>query len=139
MASRSSQPGLRLLLVDDQKVNLLVLESFVKKLLVSPVVHKAYDSTAALEQLLQVPRAIDLALFDEDLGPASATGTAITRRVREFEAERGLPRMPIVGVTASAGMPGFDKMALEAGQSLVLGKPIPPDVRPMLLDLIERS
>jgi len=134
-----SAPGLRLLIVDDMRVNLLVLERFIKKLLVAPVVHKATDSSRALEWLLQVPRAIDLALLDEDLGPDSAKGTDITRRVREFEAAHALPSMPIVGVTAAAGMPGLDEMAIAAGQDLVLGKPLPPTVRPVLLDLIKRS
>ena len=138
-AARASPSGLRLLLVDDQRINLLVLERCLRRLLVEPTVHKASESSSALEWLLQTPRAVDVAFIDEDLGLASEKGTAITRCVRDFETAHGLPRMPIIGVTAHAGIHNHDAMALAAGQDLVVGKPLPTDLRSVLLDLIEGS
>ena len=89
--------------------------------------------------LLRVPRALDAVFLDEDLGPGSCLGTDIARQVREHEAHAGLPRVAIVGVTASADCAGHEALAKEAGQDLVFGKPLSHDARPMLLDLIART
>jgi CheY-like chemotaxis protein/anti-sigma regulatory factor (Ser/Thr protein kinase) len=54
-------------------------------------------------------------------------GIALTRRLRQLEAERGLPRTPVIALTASA-MPGELERCQEAGMDDFLAKPLELEV-----------
>ncbi|HEY0956741.1 MAG TPA: ATP-binding protein, partial [Roseateles sp.] len=112
-------PGrpLRLLLAEDNDVNVLVIESML-----APLGHhitRARDGAEALAALLE--HSFDLVLMDMQM-PA-VDGLTATRRWRATEAAEGRPRTPIVALTANA----FDddvRQSLQAGCDAHLTKPI---------------
>lgn len=69
-----------------------------------------------------------------DIGLPGRDGYELVRRVRELEAERGLPRLPVIALTAFARAEDQRK-TLAAGFDLHLGKPLRPH---LLLEAIAR-
>lgn len=109
--------SLSLLLAEDNEVNVLVIEGML-----APLGHRI-TRAADGEQALQALRAevFDLVLMDM-LMPV-LDGLSATRQWRAFEAAEGLPRTPIVALTAHA----FDtdvQQSLAAGCDAHLTKPI---------------
>jgi PAS domain S-box-containing protein len=70
-----------------------------------------------------------------DIGLPGRDGYELVRRVRELEAARGGPRLPVIALTAFA-RPEDQRKTLAAGFDLHLSKPLRPHV---LLDAIVRS
>ena len=67
------------------------------------------------------PGAFDLVLMD--LQMPVMDGFAATRAIRDYEAENGLPPVPIIGITARA-FPEDEAACLNAGCSAYLSKPV---------------
>ncbi|MBB5941991.1 ATP-binding protein [Xanthomonas sp. 3307] len=112
--------GYRLLLVEDNPVNLMV----AKRLLESLGHHadSVEDGAAALAQLAQLARQpYDLVMMDCQMPVLD--GYAATRQWRQREAETGRPRLPILAMTANA-MAGDRQRCLDAGMDDYLSKPI---------------
>ncbi|WOS40600.1 ATP-binding protein [Xanthomonas rydalmerensis] len=109
--------GYRLLLVEDNPVNLMV----AKRLLESLGHHadSVEDGAAALAQLARQP--YDLVMMDCQMPVLD--GYAATRQWRQREAETGRPRLPILAMTANA-MAGDRQRCLDAGMDDYLSKPI---------------
>ncbi len=109
--------ALSLLLAEDSEVNVLVIEGML-----APLGHRitrAADGEQALQALREAP--FDLVLMDM-LMPVM-DGLTATRQWRAIEAAEGLPRTPIVALTAHA----FDtdvQQSLAAGCDAHLTKPI---------------
>jgi CheY-like chemotaxis protein len=84
----------------------------------------AEDGKAAYEALRrerQAGRPVDLVLMDFQM--PEWDGLTATRAIRAWEEEEGLPRLPIVALTANA-MAGFERTCLEAGMDGLLVKPL---------------
>ncbi len=111
------QLGLRLLLVEDNSVNLLVAQRLLQVL--GCTVTTATDGEQGLQQLQS--GSFDLVLMDCQMPVLD--GYSATRRWREQEAARGLPRLPIVAMTANA-MAGDRERCLQAGMDDYLSKPV---------------
>jgi CheY-like chemotaxis protein len=111
------QLGLRLLLVEDNSVNLLVAQRLLQVL--GCTVTTATDGEQGLLQLQT--RAFDLVLMDCQMPVLD--GYSATRRWREQEAAEGRPRLPIVAMTANA-MAGDRERCLQAGMDDYLSKPV---------------
>ena len=104
------------LLVEDNPVNLLIALEMLQSLGLDVI--EAEDGAQALELLARHP--VDLVLMDCQMPVMD--GYKATRLIREREAEQGLPRLPIVALTADA----FDddlRQAREADIDDHLSKP----------------
>ena len=122
MGGLDSDVALRgnVLVVEDNDVNRMIAHEVLKSLGLSVV--EAGDGMQALEQLLRHP--IDLVLMDCQMPVMD--GYAATQEIRKREARLGLPRLPILALTANA----FEEDAQrsrKAGMDAHLAKPYTRD------------
>ncbi|MCC4595723.1 ATP-binding protein [Xanthomonas campestris pv. phormiicola] len=116
-APASPPADYRLLLVEDNPVNLLVAQKLLDVLGYRS--DSAADGAAALAQL--DAQRYDLVLMDCQMPVLD--GYAATRQWRRSEAADARPRLPIVAMTANA-MAGDRQRCLEAGMDDYLSKPV---------------
>ena len=112
-APKSAAPARRVLIADDQKVNLVVLNTMLKKLGNFDIV-MAKDGKEALDLLRSSEQPFDLVLTD--MWMPIMDGEGLVRAVR---ADAKLAKLPVHVVTADTEMPGkykelgFDGMMLK--------------------------
>ncbi|MBB4127673.1 signal transduction histidine kinase/CheY-like chemotaxis protein/HPt (histidine-containing phosphotransfer) domain-containing protein [Xanthomonas translucens] len=129
VAGPSSPPAdYRLLLVEDNPVNLLVAQKLLD--ILGYRSDSAPDGAAALARLQA--QSYDLVLMDCQMPVMD--GYATTRQWRRSEAAAGRPRLPIVAMTANA-MAGDRQRCLEAGMDDYLSKPVN---RELLAECLQR-
>jgi len=116
-AARPARLSGRVLLVEDNPVNLQVARRLIS--LAGLEVDVAEEGRAALARLAEAR--YDLVLMDCQMPVMD--GYAATRARRALEAERGLPRLPVIAMTANA-MVGDREKCLAAGMDDYLTKPI---------------
>jgi CheY-like chemotaxis protein len=87
----------RVLVVEDNAVNLMITEEFVRQLGHEP--HGASDGAAAIAACERQPPQLVLM----DLQMPVMDGFEATRRLRELQSQGRMPRFPIVALTAHAG------------------------------------
>ena len=109
--------SLRVLVVDDNEVNLLIAGEMLSHAGVE--VHTAEDGAQALQRLQAEP--FDLVFMDMQMPVMD--GLEATRRIRALTDK---PRVPIVAMTANA-LPADRERCLQAGMDDVITKPIDPD------------
>jgi signal transduction histidine kinase/CheY-like chemotaxis protein/HPt (histidine-containing phosphotransfer) domain-containing protein len=109
--------GLRVLLVEDNSVNLAVAQRLLQVLGCNVVT--AHDGKQALQYLDRHP--VDLVLMDCQMPVLD--GYQATRRWRAQEAQAGAERLPVVAMTANA-MAGDRERCLQAGMDDYLSKPV---------------
>ena len=110
----------RVLVVEDNDVNRMIAREVLLSLGLS--VLEASDGVQALELLEQQP--VDLVLLDCQMPVMD--GYAATQEIRKREARLGLPRLPVLALTANA----FEEDAVrsrEAGMDAHLAKPYTRD------------
>ena len=105
------------LLVDDHPTNRLVI---ARQLALAGF---ASEAAADGEQGLAQWRSGRFALVLSDVHMPGLDGYALARRIRDEERDRGLPRTPIVALTASA-LKGESERCLAAGMDDYLAKPV---------------
>ena len=108
------------LVVEDNDVNRMIAREVLQSLGLSVV--EASDGMQALEQLLKHP--IDLVLMDCQMPVMD--GYAATEEIRKREARLGLPRLPVLALTANA----FEEdaqLSRKAGMDAHLAKPYTRD------------
>jgi CheY-like chemotaxis protein len=104
------------LVVEDNEVNRIIASEMLISMGLQVV--EAGDGALALEQLER--QAVDLVLMDVQMPVMD--GYTATQKIREREAQLGLPRLPIIALTANA----FDEdaaYALAVGMDAHLAKP----------------
>ncbi|CAN1497265.1 Signal transduction response regulator, receiver domain [Burkholderiaceae bacterium] len=114
LASRT----LKILLVDDNAVNLMVARLMLKKCFPKSDITEVASGAAALDRLRQTP--FDVVLLDMVM--PEMDGLDVVRTMRRDFADP-VRQMPVLGLTASANPVDRDK-CLEAGMNDVLNKPI---------------
>lgn len=112
------QHNLRILLVDDNAVNLMVARLMLKKRLPKAILTEASSGTAALDLLRQ--QAFDLVLMDMVM--PDIDGLQATRMLRE-NFPYPVCDVPVLGLTASTN-PVDRERCLQAGMTDVLHKPL---------------
>jgi len=115
-AAESSRP-LRILLVDDNADNRLLVKAFLKKLPYELV--EAENGQEAVEHFKQDD--YDLVIMDVQM--PIMDGRSATRNIREWESETGKPHTPVIALTAHAIKEEIDE-CLQAGCDAHLGKPV---------------
>jgi PAS domain S-box-containing protein len=119
-AARQPLRGLKVLVADDNAVNVLVLTGFLKAWGVEPDV--VTDGRQAVERVQEGD--YDLVLMD--LRMPELDGYAAARQIRSLPDPR-FSRLPILAVSASTRM-GQQREIEAAGFTEFVGKPIDPDV-----------
>lgn len=123
-----SLQGRNLLVVEDNPVNQLVITGLLRKLGITPLL--CQDGAASLETLRQHPE-VELVLMDCEM--PGMDGYEATRRLRKRETQEGLPRLPVIALTAHA-MASHKERCLEAGMDDHLAKPVVLDDLAALLE-----
>ncbi|MDX1693427.1 MAG: 7TM diverse intracellular signaling domain-containing protein [Ketobacteraceae bacterium] len=113
------KPGKKVLIVEDNPVNKLVLESLIRKLGLLP--ESAIHGQEALEFLQE--KSVDIILMDCQM--PIMDGFEATRRIRELNNSN--QNIPIIAVTANAN-PGDRLKCLEAGMNDYIKKPISQNI-----------
>ncbi|MEN9354443.1 MAG: hypothetical protein RL318_1768 [Fibrobacterota bacterium] len=109
--------GARVLVADDNAVNLMVAQALLRKLGIEPVM--VPDGEAALERLKEVD--FDLVLMDMQM--EGLDGPAATRRLRAGAPLRRNSMIPVVALTAAATS-DEKEVCREAGMNDHLSKPL---------------
>ncbi|MBP8853337.1 MAG: response regulator, partial [Moraxellaceae bacterium] len=117
-ASRERLKGHKLLVVEDNPVNQLVITGLLRKLGITPLL--CQDGADSLDILQQHPE-IELVLMDCEM--PGMDGYEATRRLRQREAQENLPRLPVIALTAHA-MDSHKKRCITAGMDDHLAKPV---------------
>ncbi len=112
---REAPAGARILVVDDDPINRLVAEAYLRGL--ASVVECAAGGEEALRRV--ACEGIDLVLLDCEM--PGMDGYETVRRIRQLPGLRG--KVPVVAVTASA-MPGDRERCLAAGMNDHIPKPV---------------
>jgi signal transduction histidine kinase/ActR/RegA family two-component response regulator len=108
---------LRILAAEDNPTNRLVLKTVLQAIGVEPVI--VDNGRLAVDYWKSSP--VDLVLMDVQMPVLD--GLLATREIRALEAERGLPRTPIIALSANAMKHQVDEY-LAAGMDAHLAKPI---------------
>jgi len=124
---RNSLAGLHLLAADDNRINLRLLATQLRRY--GAVVTEAEDGRTALAQF----RATEFDAVLLDVHMPNLSGTEVVRRIRM--AEKPERRTPVIAVTANA-IPDEQRGFLEAGMDACLVKPIREDT---LVATIQRT
>ncbi len=111
------EAGYRILLVEDEQVNRLAVRRMLEK--AGHAVVLAGNGQEALEHL--AGGNFDCVLMDIQMPVMD--GLTATRAIRDAEARQGLPRIPIIAMTAYA-MAGDRERCLAAGMDDYIAKPV---------------
>jgi signal transduction histidine kinase/CHASE3 domain sensor protein/DNA-binding NarL/FixJ family response regulator len=112
-----ARAGLRVLVVDDHRINRLVLERQVAAL--GYAAESAVNGTEAFEKW----RGGGLGAVVTDCNMPGMDGYQLTRRIREAEATQGLGHTPVIACTANA-IVGEAEKCLAVGMDDYLPKPV---------------
>lgn len=118
-----------ILVAEDNRVNQLVVQGFLKKRGYS--VRLVGEGRSAVEEYQRSPDTIRLILMDCEM--PEMDGFEATRRIRQLERNRQLPAVPIVALTAHI-LEEHRALGLAAGMDDFLGKPLDCQLLYALLD-----
>ncbi|KAH7018153.1 uncharacterized protein B0I36DRAFT_425266 [Microdochium trichocladiopsis] len=111
---------MRFLVVDDNKINVQILSSFLKKL--KKVHSTAMDGLEALEAYKTSPGHFDYVFMD--ISMPRMDGLEATRRIRMFEREQKFPRPAKIIALTGLVSEDMQKEAFASGIDLFLTKPV---------------
>jgi CheY-like chemotaxis protein len=123
---------LRVLVAEDNPVNRRLLCVMLERM--GHEVTALPDGGEALEAHL--PERFDLGLFDIQM--PGMDGLELTKRIRERESAEGIPRMPVLAVTANAFLEDGGTWKL-AGMDACLSKPFSPSALARAIDALTSS
>ncbi|KAL2919546.1 hypothetical protein HK105_201193 [Polyrhizophydium stewartii] len=135
-SQRSSLPPLSIAIAEDNVANQRVV---VLRLARDGHTTHVFDNGRALIDFVTSPEhpRVDLALVDLDM--PGMLGVEVVHLIREAEANTGMPRIPVVAITASVSLADRDE-CIRAGMDGFLGKPLDFGVlRRMLNDIADGS
>jgi len=123
VVEKNKQGALHVLIAEDNKVNCLVVEGMLKKLNHSADI--TMDGREVVDRYRSNHSGYDLILMDCEMPKQS--GIDATREIRRYESDQGLPKIPIIALTAhalshqqdaciAAGMTGFCSKPVEFGK-----------------------
>jgi PAS domain S-box-containing protein len=106
----------RILIVEDNKINMLLIKTLVKKILPNVIIIEAYDGKEAVKQFKKVE--VDLILMDIQM--PIMNGLEATIKIRKLQEGSSIP---IIAVTAGVSE-GEKEKCLEVGMDDYVTKPI---------------
>lgn len=117
ISTNSSKKYLHVLLVEDNKIALIILEDMVKK------VNLSFVSATNGKQAYELATTQDFDFIITDLGLPILSGIDFTHKYRSFEKSKNKHSIPIIGLTAHASDKEKQKCK-NAGMNDVLAKPL---------------
>ncbi|TDL96563.1 hybrid sensor histidine kinase/response regulator [Stutzerimonas stutzeri ATCC 17588 = LMG 11199] len=117
VAPRHDEPCI--LVAEDNPVNQMVVRGLLKKR--GYAVQLADNGRQAVDLYRRDPAAVQLILMDCEM--PELDGFEASRQIRKFEADRQLPAVPIIAVTAHV-LAEHRQRGLEAGMDEFIGKPL---------------
>jgi signal transduction histidine kinase len=125
--TRAEMGALRVLVAEDNPVNLMVISGMLGRLGIRPLVAK--DGLEAVDMVQRQAGKLDLLLMDCEM--PGLDGFEATRRIRALEVANHWPRLPIIALTAHVE----SEQSLAAGMDDHLSKPV---VLKSLAEMLER-
>lgn len=122
-------PQLKVLAVDDNSVNRMVINGLLRKFEISADIAKSGEEAVRLASNLS--SSYDLILMDIEM--PGKDGYDATRDIRSFEKKQGLEPKPIVAISAHA-VKEYKGKALDSGMNDFLSKPVDQDVLYKILE-----
>jgi len=119
---KSSYKNLRVLVVDDDAINVLVLESLLRKYDLQ--VESASNGRAALDKISSSPSKYNLVFMDCQM--PIMDGFEATKKLNQMMKNQELPMIPIIGCTAFSSKEKLDE-CIKCGMREVLNKPVLKD------------
>ena len=125
--ARAEMGAMRVLVAEDNPVNLMVISGMLGRLGIQPLV--AADGREAVELVRRHAGALDLVLMDCEM--PGLDGFEATRQIRALEQANRWPRLPVIALTAHVQ----SDESLAAGMDDHLSKPL---VLKALADMLEK-
>lgn len=113
---QNDQKGVKILVVEDNLVNMLLTETILKDLLPKAIILKATDGLEAIDIFKN--EQVDIILMDIQM--PNMNGHDATKHIRALEGDE---KIPIIALTAGS-LPGEKEKCLQAGMTDFLAKPI---------------
>lgn len=120
LPKEETQSPPRVLLVDDNSINLKLLVTFVKKIKLPYA--EAVNGLEAFTKFQEAEQPFDYVLMD--LQMPIMDGFEATRKIRQYEQEKGVARAAIIIAITGVGNEHARKEAVEAGMSRYITKPV---------------
>lgn len=127
VVSEVSTHEIKILIAEDNSVNLLLTKTYLKDILPQALVIEAKDGTEAVEQYQK--ESPDLILMDIQM--PQLNGIEATKKIRAMEKNI---EIPIIALTAGS-LPGEKEKCMQAGMSDFLNKPL---LKQTLSDMIQK-
>jgi len=127
VASEVSEREIKILIAEDNAINLLLTKTYLKDITPQAVIIEAKDGTEAVEKFQK--ESPDLILMDIQM--PHLNGIEATRKIRALEKNI---EIPIIALTAGS-LPGEKEKCLQAGMSDFLTKPL---LKQTLSDMIKK-
>lgn len=121
--------GMRVLLVEDNEINLKLLVAYMRKLKLNHAT--AINGLEALNAYKEANGQFDVIFMDISMPIMS--GIESTRHIRRFEREQGLHPVALIALTGAAN-PNTRQEAFSSGVDLFLTKPVPMKSLKVMLD-----
>ena len=113
---------LRVLVAEDDEVNAMIAQASLER--IGLQVERAHNGREAVARALRDHDRPDLVLMDCRM--PELDGYSATREIRAAEYERGLPRLPVIALTATVTELGRAQ-CMEAGMDDFIAKPFTPE------------
>ncbi|KAG9245685.1 hypothetical protein BJ878DRAFT_338818 [Calycina marina] len=126
--------GLRVLLVEDNEINLKLLVAYMRKLKLRH--ETAVNGLEALNIYKEAKGCFDIVFMD--ISMPIMDGIESTRHIRRFEREQGLDPVSLIALTGAAN-PNTRQEAFSSGVDLFLTKPVPMKSLKVMLDELKES
>ncbi|HNC87073.1 MAG TPA: ATP-binding protein, partial [Agitococcus sp.] len=110
---------LRVLLVEDNSINQLIISSLLNQLKIEP--HLANNGEEAIDFIHQHHNQLDVVLMDCEM--PILDGLEATRKIRDWEKNHQQAPIPIIALTAHA-LPEYKERCLAVGMTDYLSKPL---------------
>ena len=134
MVAQLESRGLRVLLVEDNEINLKLLVAYMRKLKLDH--STATNGLEALDTYKDSDGKYDVIFMD--ISMPVMDGIESTQHIRRFERENSLPPVALIALTGAAN-PNTRQEAFSSGIDLFLTKPVPMKALKVMLDDLKKN
>ncbi|MGM0607361.1 MAG: PAS domain S-box protein [Candidatus Muiribacteriota bacterium] len=115
----ASDKKLKVLIVEDDKINMKITQIFTRKLIPEADIAAAIDGNESVEKFQKFKP--DIIIMDVQM--PNLSGIKATEKIREFEKQNNLKQTPIIAITAGV-LKGEKEKCLQSGMNEYISKPV---------------